>query len=322
MDRIRQLLLSPDAPGSGGGAPAPSPSASGTSPSAGAPAASGQSGTPSSAAPSSTPTPGRQISEDDFNRYTRYEQQVKAHDRHFSELQKRGLRSHDEALPMIDRLRALESDEKISGIIKALTTQSAPHAPGVPGAGAANEPINPNDQSALVRAEVERIFQAKEQERFQQDHHSAVEYEGRLLTEAVADKALSNFFGDKSFQDVYEGKHSKSGQLVATLLDSQFAALSDRYPDGSIRPLTDPAKAKQAVKNVMDALAELRAMTILDASQESTDIGAAPQGQAPKQEDQANGYQFPTTDKVAERFKQNYEARLARMSGAPQSQVI
>lgn len=316
IDRANLLDPGMDASGGGTAAPAaPAPSATPSVPSTG----NAPSPAPAASTASAPPQGMRMIPDAEYQQLRTYEGKARASDAIFNRAKQLGAKSFDDVMTGFERHQRISADESLKGIVDAIMA-GAPATPSVPGSQQSNtgQPFDTNQLPALVQEQVARALESRDRAVLEREHASLMQQENNLLASSVSDARFKPLFGDTNFDDAFAGKGSKSATLVATLMDRFVADVADKYPDGRLKPISDPAKMQKVMDMTYDALKELRAGVLMQASSNGTEnISSAgtrsapvPQGESPRE-----GSIWPSEEKVNATFQNSYKAALAGSIG-------
>lgn len=230
--------------------------------------------------PTPEPTPETYSKE----QYDEVQAQVTAYNTMASLLKEAGVTSVDS---LKQRLTA-PTTESIKELFKGALGQKDPAEPVTPAAVPGT--MTPEAVSAIVRQALAESEQARTDHAYQE----AVVSEASLKAKIIGDPRFAAIVQKASFDQAWEGKKGGAAKTLAVLADHLLYERGLKSPDGTYRPVTDPA----AVSEVTDTLAalfnELKAVTLHQISQDSPGIeapdplsaeGVAPTGIDPTPDD-------------------------------------
>jgi hypothetical protein len=269
MDRLTRPLFSPDSANQSGTAPAATAAPASATPTADASASS--SANQATGAGTQQPAAGRTVSEQDWQNLQREVGKAREADKFFGRLKSSGIevKSFDELVPQLSAVQRMRSDPTLGRIVDALNEPAQQPSGGV--TSDPNQPLTHQQALELAGRTVDERIAAYESRRFQQEHASASTIEKSLIGEMIsADQRLKPIFGEHSFDDAYNGKAGDAAQMLAVLIDNEFALSASPYADGPLKgrlqPVTDRAKAAQVRDSVFKKINALKAAVAFDAS--------------------------------------------------------
>jgi hypothetical protein len=212
--------------------------------------------------PASQPSDqGRFVTNQELERYGRYQQQAEGSRRFYDEAKQHGFADISSAIEAAATFSKMKNDPQKGRILEAIlndVAEAEDRSQGNP------EPNGKNAELTVEQLVDARLTQYREAEA-RRSWEAAKTTQDNMIGEVLKSPQFKGMFGEHDFDSALDGKAGEGAQAMAAMMDSFFYA-AGQDENGNLQPIASPERFKEVMGNVLKGVNAIKAYTIMEAS--------------------------------------------------------